>query len=161
MRHLSKRQEQFRTYPLKISVLFLIIYPEVIIMKCLSCGATLRQNDRFCPYCGTEAAMPAPKAETPVIHVHLEQPAVQARTERVYIERTVQPRKSELSRLVMLLLFLFLGALGVHRFYQGRFGMGVLYLLTGGLCGVGLIVDFFIILVGNPKDKYGLPICWN
>jgi hypothetical protein len=35
------------------------------------------------------------------------------------------------------------GALGLHRFYLGKFGTGLLYLFTGGLAAVGSIYDFF------------------
>ena len=37
----------------------------------------------------------------------------------------------------------FLGFLGVHRFYIGRWGTGILYLLTAGLLGFGVIYDFW------------------
>lgn len=37
----------------------------------------------------------------------------------------------------------FLGVSGVHRFYLGQSGMGILYLLTGGLCGIGTLIDIF------------------
>ena len=43
------------------------------------------------------------------------------------------------------LLLIFLGGLGIHRFYLGKNGTGVLYLLTGGLLGIGCIVDLFLI----------------
>lgn len=43
------------------------------------------------------------------------------------------------------LLWFFLGALGGHRFYVGDKGLGVLYLLTLGLFGVGVIVDLFVL----------------
>jgi TM2 domain-containing membrane protein YozV len=53
---------------------------------------------------------------------------------------------------------LFLGSLGVHYFYVGRIGMGILWLLTGGLFGIGLLIDFILILTGTFKDSYGRPI---
>ena len=40
-------------------------------------------------------------------------------------------------------LLTFLGVFGVHRFYMGKIGTGILYLLTAGLCGVGIIYDFW------------------
>lgn len=39
--------------------------------------------------------------------------------------------------------WLFLGAFGAHNFYLGRKGLGVLYLLTLGLLGFGLLFDLF------------------
>ena len=42
-------------------------------------------------------------------------------------------------------LWLFLGFFGVHRFYLGRVGSGLIYLFTFGLCGIGLIYDLFVI----------------
>jgi TM2 domain-containing membrane protein YozV len=54
-----------------------------------------------------------------------------------------------------LLLCWFLGLLGVHRFYTGHVGIGVAQLLTGGGCGIWMLIDFFIILVGNYKDAEG------
>lgn len=47
---------------------------------------------------------------------------------------------------VALLLCFFFGPLGVHRFYEGKIGTGILYLLTFGLFGIGALVDFFKIL---------------
>ena len=53
--------------------------------------------------------------------------------------------------LISFLLCLFFGVLGVHRFYLGYMGTGILYLLTGGLCGIGVLVDLILILTGNLK----------
>lgn len=52
----------------------------------------------------------------------------------------------ECNKWVSLLLCFFFGFLGVHRFYEGKIGTGILYLFTGGLFGIGVIVDFIILL---------------
>ncbi len=41
------------------------------------------------------------------------------------------------------LLLTFLGILGIHRFYMGKWGTGLLYLVTGGLVGIGWVYDFW------------------
>ena len=67
-------------------------------------------------------------------------------------------RVSEKSRLVTLLLAIFVGVFGVHRFYAGRIASGILYLCTEGLFGIGVIVDIIIIATGSFYDGNGLPI---
>lgn len=62
------------------------------------------------------------------------------------------PEVSEKSKVIARLLCFFLGRLGVHRFYVGKIGTGVLYLFTGGIFGIGALVDFVIILCGNFRD---------
>lgn len=56
------------------------------------------------------------------------------------------------SKTTAYLLWFFLGVLGIHKFYLGKTGMGILYLLTGGLCGIGLLVDLFTL--GGQVDAY-------
>ncbi len=57
-----------------------------------------------------------------------------------------------------ILLCFFLGAFGIHRFYVGKIGTGILMLLTLGGLGIWTLVDFIIIVCGNFKDKSGLYI---
>jgi TM2 domain-containing membrane protein YozV len=63
---------------------------------------------------------------------------------------------SSKSKITALLLCIFLGTLGVHRFYVGKVGTGVIWLLTLGLLGIGVIVDIIMIAIGKFKDKQGL-----
>ena len=71
---------------------------------------------------------------------------------------------SSKSRLVALLLCVFLGYLGIHRFYAGKIGTGILWLLTGGIFGIGALVDLILIACGTFKDNEGKLIsdwqCW-
>jgi len=62
------------------------------------------------------------------------------------------------SRLVALLLCFFVGALGVHRFYVGKIGTGILELLTIGGCGIWVLIDLIMIAVGSFTDKQGLRV---
>lgn len=41
------------------------------------------------------------------------------------------------------ILWFFLGLLGIHKFYLGKTGMGILYIFTGGLFGIGMLIDLF------------------
>ncbi len=41
------------------------------------------------------------------------------------------------------ILLTYLGLFGIHRFYMGKIGTGILYLISGGLFGIGWIYDFW------------------
>ena len=59
---------------------------------------------------------------------------------------------------VTILLCFFLGGLGVHRFYVGKIGTGILMLITCGGLGIWSLVDFIMIVCGVFRDVNGLPI---
>ncbi|MBQ1201140.1 MAG: NINE protein [Alistipes sp.] len=104
------------------------------IMKfCPNCGAQVDEKAVVCVKCGV--ALPT---QTPV------------------------PVSNVDSRwLITLLLCFFLGGLGVHRFYVGKIGSGVVQLLTCGGCGIWALIDFIMILTGSFTDNNGNPIKGN
>ena len=60
---------------------------------------------------------------------------------------------SDRSRLVALLFCVLLGVFGVHRFYVGKIGTGILMLLTLGGVGIWTMIDLILIAVGSFRDK--------
>jgi TM2 domain-containing membrane protein YozV len=64
-------------------------------------------------------------------------------------------RLSEKNFWVTFLLAVFFGYLGFHRFYVGKIGTGILWILTVGLGGIGALVDILKIALGEFKDSDG------
>lgn len=62
---------------------------------------------------------------------------------------------SEKKRTAALLLCLFLGGLGIHRFYVGKIGTGILQIVTIGGFGIWALIDLIMIIVGKFSDKEG------
>ena len=65
---------------------------------------------------------------------------------------------SQKSFVTTLILCVLLGGLGVHRFYVGKIGTGILMLLTLGGLGIWTLIDLIVIAVQHFKDSEGLVI---
>ena len=63
--------------------------------------------------------------------------------------------ESKKSPTVALLLCIFLGSLGVHRFYVGKIGTGILMLLTSGGFGIWYFIDLASLISNQFKDADG------
>lgn len=137
---------------------------------CAYCKAKIFNLSAKCPNCGSTAflpdASPLTGAEDTLTErqtVYVEKPVYVERPvyiERpVYVEREViRVRESDKSWVVALVLCLFFGYLGFHRFYVGKIGSGLGYLFTFGWFGLGWLADCIVILTGGFRDHYGLPL---
>jgi len=143
---------------------------------CTVCGAQF--NGNFCPKCGKASTERyyQNSAEYPNDYGYRADPNYayrQAPYNNPYYRQNPYAQNygysytnrgpiSSKSRLAALLLCIFLGMIGVHHFYAGRVGYGVLYIFTGALFGIGWLVDLILIATGSYKDQYGFVIeDWN
>lgn len=63
--------------------------------------------------------------------------------------------KSKKGFVPTILLCFFLGTFGIHRFYVGKIGTGILMLITLGGVGIWTLIDFIVIVCSRFKDKQG------
>lgn len=70
----------------------------------------------------------------------------------------IKAPKSEKSFVATLLFCILLGPLGLHRFYVGKIGTGILMLLTAGGLGIWVLIDFILIVSSRFKDIDGFVI---
>ena len=61
--------------------------------------------------------------------------------------------ESDKKMVVAALLCFFIGFIGVHRFYVGKVGTGILMIVTFGGLGIWALVDLIMIITGSFMDK--------
>ena len=112
---------------------------------CKYCGARIPEDAVICTACGRQVEMVRTEAAQPNIIINNCNTNVNKNVARGY----GRPK----NKWVALLLCLFLGIIGGHKFYEGRVGMGILYLFTAGLFGIGALIDL-IALLFKPNPYY-------
>lgn len=63
-----------------------------------------------------------------------------------------------MNRTGLALICFFFGVFGIHRFVVGKIGTGLIWLFTGGVFGIGALVDFIMILCGTFTNSKGREI---
>ena len=124
-------------------------------LTCKSCGAmefTEHLDAYVCAYCDTRY----PKEPSELKKVTVQQSVQTVQPGPVPSKTgTSAPVSNGLARSkwVALVLCFYLGTFGAHKFYEHRIGLGLLYLFTFGLLGIGWLVDC-IILLCKPNPYY-------
>jgi hypothetical protein len=106
---------------------------------CVSCGLPPKNGRRFCQYCGAET--------NPVAEI----------CTKCGVRLATGTGEGK-DWLTTFLLCIFLGGLGIHRFYTGHTGIGIAQLLTFGGCGIWAFIDLILIAVDSFKDSNGNPL---
>lgn len=124
---------------------------------CKHCGEAIDGDCIICPKCGKQVGqVKVEQPQQPQVIINNNNTNTNVNQNRNYNSgRENYPYKS---KIVALLLCFFLGGLGIHRFYVGKIGTGVLWLITAGLFGFGWLIDFIVILVGGFRDKANMPL---
>ena len=116
---------------------------------CKHCGGKIPEDAVICTLCGrqVEDINKGANAAQPQIIINNDNINTNTNTNNV----NAGGRGKEKNKWVALLLCFFLGFVGGHKFYEGKVGMGILYLFTAGLCGIGVLIDFITLLFkSNP-----------
>lgn len=119
-------------------------------MYCQNCGSPVDDNAAFCPNCGAQVGGRGQGGRSQ---------SGQNQGGGYYSPPPPPPESggniSDKNWIATLLFCIFLGVWGVHRFYVGKPWTAILYILTGGLFGIGVIVDLVMIICDRFTDGNG------
>lgn len=110
---------------------------------CPSCGVLVDKNVKFCPNCGKSPNVTGNNGLSVNQYDDSSINSADIREQR------------EQRWLITLLLCIFLGGFGAHRFFAGKIGTAFLMIITLGGVGIWWLVDLITIAVGKFKDKQG------
>lgn len=114
---------------------------------CKHCGAKIPQDAILCTACGRQVEEMKGATQPSIV--------INNSNENVNTNMNINAamlRKPK-NKWVAFLLCFFLGFFGAHKFYEGKAGMGILYIFTFGLIGIGVLIDL-IVLLCKPNPYY-------
>lgn len=114
---------------------------------CKFCGEKIAEEAILCTHCGRQ-----------VEQLKSEQPQVVINNANTNTNTNVNKNMGTgyggaKNKWIALLLCIFLGFLGAHKFYEGKILLGIVYLFTFGFFGLGVFIDFFSLLF-KPNPYY-------
>ena len=115
---------------------------------CKHCGGKIPESAVICTLCGCQVEE-IKKAEQPSIVINNANTNTNTNTNVNGAVMGLRPK----NKWVAFALCVFLGYFGAHKFYEGKAGMGILYLFTCGLFGIGWFIDC-IVLLCKPNPYY-------
>lgn len=116
---------------------------------CKHCGQQIPKDAIVCTQCGRQVEELSGQAGQPQPQVVINNSNTNSNVNTI----TAGMLKKEKNKWVAVLLCLFLGLIGGHKFYEGKIGMGILYIFTVGLFGIGALIDL-IVLLFKPNPYY-------
>jgi len=119
---------------------------------CKHCAESIDIECIICPKCGKQVEEIKQSANNPInVNVNQNQSSANSNANAAYGPGAGYGYRPIIygnpkDKWVALLLCFFLGVFGAHKFYEGKGGMGVIYILTCGLFGIGVLVDLIVLL---------------
>ena len=120
---------------------------------CRFCGNIIDSDCVVCPKCGKQIEIL--KNENSKMSQNIIINNSNSNKNIIHNSGSNYPHKKKITTFFLCLFF---GVFGIHHFYVGKIKMGILYLLTGGLLGIGWVVDMVLILIGFFHDSAGMPL---
>lgn len=114
---------------------------------CKHCGQKIENDAVVCIYCGKQVETLEQNSQPQVVINNSNM------NTNINNNANVSANKNAKNKWVSFFLCLCLGYFDAHKFYEGKVGMGILYLCTGGLLFVGVIIDLIAIL-SKPNPYY-------
>lgn len=120
---------------------------------CKFCGEKIPKESIVCTKCGKQVESINQNGGITINNAANANASVAANEQVATPPPIITSQSKEIDKNTALILCIFLGYFGAHKFYEGKAGMGILYLLTLGLFGIGWIVDIISIAM-KPNPYY-------
>lgn len=120
---------------------------------CKYCGEKIPEDSVVCTKCGRQVE-DGSKVGGGITINNAATSSASASSSSQSVQNTQNAReKKEINKVTSLILCIFFGYFGTHKFYEGKVGLGILYLFTLGIFCIGWIVDIIIISM-KPNPYY-------